>query len=137
MSDLDKYSTPIVVGRQPLGASFLAYKMDSTLTDSNMRNDVGIGTCNCCDYFRIESDCVHLIEETAIICTYKSLVSKYSTLEDNLREQLIYKIIRDENRMKVYGSMLVLCRLANKFESVSDKLRDKPAISFGCKRLWR
>lgn len=55
---------------------------------------------------------------------------KYSALDENLREQLIYEIIRDKNRMKVYGSMLILCRLASKCEYVSNKLKDKPALLF-------
>ena len=67
MSGLDEYLCPITVGGQPLGDSLLAYKMDIKSAESNMRNDVGLGTCNCCDYFRIEHDCVHLIEETAIL----------------------------------------------------------------------
>lgn len=58
------------------------------------------------------------------------MTSKYSAVDENLRERFIYEIVRDKNRMKVYGSMLILCRLASKCEYVSNKLKGTPAIFF-------
>ena len=126
MRNLDKYSVQIEIGGQSIGDSLLAYRMDDTPENLNMRKDVGLGTCNSCDYFRVDNDCVRLIEDKRIIDKFKDLKLKYSALDDNLREKLVFELIRDENRMKVYGSMLILCRLAAKYECVKSKLTDKP-----------
>lgn len=126
MRELTKYSEPIMVGGEPLGDALLAYKMDCTSDQSNMRRDVDLGTCNCCDYFRVENDCVLLIEETRIIDTIKELKSKYDELVGSKRDELVHSVIRNENRQKAYGSLLILCRLAFKNESVSSVIKDKP-----------
>ncbi len=129
MSGLNKYLSPITVAGKHLG-KFKAYKMDNTSPDSNMRKDVGLGTCNCCDYFQFKSGKVWLIEETDLTRTYLDQMKNahYSQLRQSVRKKLIEDRIRDENRLKVYGSMLVLCRLATKYDCVSEKLKDKPVI---------
>ena len=93
-----------------------------------MRKDVGLGTCNSCDYFQINDKDVWLIEETDLQQTQSDLKKKpeYRRLNNSERRELIDKLIRDENRLKVYGSMLILCRLAAKSECASNKLKDKP-----------
>lgn len=130
MSKLSKYITPITIAGEFLGGSYQAYKMDSTEPQLNLRKDVRLGTCNCCDYFQIQDEKILLIEETDLIRTYIDLNHDYSKLPSAQLEKLIDKLIHAENRSKVYGSMLVLCRLATKYECVASLLNDKQIVFF-------
>ena len=76
-----------------------------------MRKTVGLGTCNCCDYLTIKDDTVVLIEETQLIKMIKNLKRKYQYLSKDDKSKFVDKYILQENKLKVYGSMLVLCRL--------------------------
>ena len=130
MSKLNKYITPITIAGVCLGESYQAFKMDSTESQSNLRKDVGLGTCNCCDYFHILDGKIQLIEDTDLIWTYFELKKSYNKLPSDQLEKLIDKLIHAENRSKVYGSMLVLCRLAAKYECVASLLNDKQFVFF-------
>lgn len=119
---LDKYLMPIKVAGNPLGNGAHAYKMDSTAEHSDMRKDVRLGTCNCCDYFQIQDQNLLLIEETKLFDTFRNLK------EDGLSTDKIIELVRSENRLKVYGSMLILCRLALKFNSVCSLHEDRRIV---------
>ncbi len=108
---LDKYLMPITLAGYPLDNGVQAYKMDCTKDHSDMRKDVGLGTCNCCDFFQIHEGNILLIEETQLFDSFKDL--KIQGLQN---KEIIRRILL-ENRLKVYGSMLVLCRLVMKFNS--------------------
>ena len=103
---------------------FKAYRMDSTKEGSNMRDDAGLGTCECCDYVTISKDnqSVFLIEETNLDYTIYNFKQDYDYLEEADENELLYEKIRDENRLKLYGSMLVLCRLSNSQDDVKSFL---------------
>lgn len=107
--DLKKFLQPITLTRKPL-QNHQAYRMDDT-EQSNMRKDVGLGTCNCCDYFLISNGTVVLIEETQLLQKFEDLKNEYNYLRGTDQTEFIKKYIRRENWLKVYGSMLVLCRL--------------------------
>ena len=77
----------------------------------DMRKTVGLGTCNCCDYLTIKDDTVVLIEETQLMEMIKNLKSEYQYLSEDDKSKFVDKCILQENKLKVYGSMLVLCRL--------------------------
>jgi len=77
-----------------------------------MRRDAGLGTCNCCDYFIMGDGTTILIEETRLTDRFRNLNEEYHYLSDPDRREFVHKHLRNENRLKVYGSMLVLCRLA-------------------------
>ena len=127
MSGLNKYFAPITIAGEHLD-NFKAYKMDSTAAGSNMRKDVGLGTCNCCDYFQIKSGTIWLFEETDLTHQIMDLThsADYELLKKDVRSKLVERLILNENRLKVYGSMLVLCRFAAKYACVSEKLGNKP-----------
>ena len=114
MTMLDKYLEPIMVADQPLDGQHQAYRMDGTSPQPDMRGNAGLGTCNCCDYFiRGRDDTVVLIEETRLVGQITDLKNEYRYLTVDDQTEFVSKYIRDENKLKVYGSMLVLCRLAN------------------------
>ena len=119
MMDLKKFLQPITLARKPL-QNHQAYRMDDTSEQSNMRKDVGLGTCNCCDYFLISNGTVVLIEETQLLQKFEDLKNEYNYLSVTDQEAFVNENIRQENWLKAYGSMLVLCRLASVCKEAKD-----------------
>lgn len=111
MIALSKFLQPITLARKPL-QNYQAYRMDDISPQPDMRKDVGLETCNCCDYFLISNGVIVLIEETQLLRGIKNLQKKYNYLSGANKKRFIKKKILQENRLKAYGSMLVLCRLA-------------------------
>ena len=99
---------------------FKAYRMDSTKKGSSMRDDAGLGTCECCDYVTVSKDnqSVVLIEETDLESTIIGFKEKYDYLNDDDQVDLLYDEVLKEHRLKLYGSMLVLCRLSSSRDDV-------------------
>lgn len=126
MIALEKFLEPIEIAGKPLDEKYQAYRMDNGSDKPDMRKDVGLGTCTCCDYFMCKNDdSVVLIEETRLMETVRNLKSEYHYLEDDEKTKFISKYIRQENRLKVYGSMLVLCRLAKVCKDAKDLLEKR------------
>ena len=119
---LDRFLEPIRAADGPLAEPYRAYRMDGTSPGSNMRRTAGLGECNCCDYFVSNRRTVFLIEETRLPDTVKQLRNEYHYLEENHQREFITKHVRQENRLKVYASMLVLSRLALESEDFKDIL---------------
>ena len=125
MIDLEKFLEPIELADTPLNDHH-AYRMDYKRSRPDMRREVGLGTCNCCDYFMLgKNDTIILIEETRLIDQYSDLQNKYDYLEDTDQKQFIDRYIRQENQLKAYGSALVLCRLSAVCEDARDLLGTK------------
>ena len=121
---LSQFAEPI----ESAGGDFKAYRMDSTTEGSNMRSDAELGTCECCDYVTVSRDnqSVFLIEETNLEYTIYKLRQEYGYLEEADKNEFFYDKICDENRLKLYGSMLVLCRLSSSQDDVKEFLpKDK------------
>lgn len=125
MIALEKFLEPIEIAGSPL-ENHRAYRMDGTSPKPDMRQEAKLGTCKCCDYFKFDDDdTIVLIEETQLMKKITDLKSEYHYLEDNHQTEFVRKHIRDENKLKVYGAMLVLCRLAAVCENVKDLLQTK------------
>ena len=105
---------------------FKAYRMDSTKEGSNMRSTAGLGTCECCDYVTVSKDnqSVVFIEETNLESTIVDFKERYDYLSDADQVDLLYDEVLKEHRLKLYGSMLVLCRLSCSQDKVKDFLPD-------------
>ena len=99
---------------------FKAYRMDSTTEVPDMRRAAGLGTCECCDYVTISKDnqSVVFIEETDLESTIVDFKEKYDYLSDDDQVDLLYDEVLKEHRLKLYGSMLVLCRLSSSLDDV-------------------
>ena len=103
----------IVVGsdEEPLGEGLWAYRMDAK---KGMRLRAGLGdSLKCCDYLWVDDDGFVLIETTELWATMKKLREEYNALENNekVRRDFVRDRIRYENCLKVYGALLVLCRM--------------------------
>ena len=115
MSVFEEFLEGITVAGTPLVPQREAYRMDGTSPDPDMRKSAGLGTCNCCDYFTFGTkNCIILIEETRLGDRIKDLMRKYSYLNSTDQRNHVTTLILEENRLKVYGSLLVLCRLFSK-----------------------
>ena len=99
---------------EPVYSSLSAYHMDGTSPGDNVRKRAGLGACNCCDYFTFSNGVVALIEETRLGWQIRDIRKKLAYLEEGKRNERLLEILRHENLLKVYGSLLVLCRLARK-----------------------
>ena len=109
---LEEFLEDITVAGAQLVPRRKAYRMDGTSPNPDMRKRARLGSCNCCDYFIFGSDKgVILIEETRLGDQIKDLMEKYEYLNSIDKQNHVIKIILQENRLKVYGSLLVLCRL--------------------------
>jgi len=124
MIALEEFLEPIELAGTPL--NYQAYRMDGNTPSPDMRKDVGLGTCNCCDYFVLSKEgAVVLIEETELMAQIKGLKDEYNYLRGTNQTEFVTKYIRQENRLKAYGSMLVLCRLAAVCKDAKDMLQTK------------
>jgi hypothetical protein len=110
--NLQKFLEPIELAGTPL-KNHQAYRMDGKSPQQpSMRNEVGLGDCNCGDYFTpYNANSVLVIEETQLVRQIKRLKKKYHYLQSSDQMDFVTKQILQENRLKAYGSMLVLCRL--------------------------
>ena len=108
----EEFLERITVAGKPLTPERTAYRMDGNIPNPDMRKKVGLGTCDCCDYFTFgSSNAVFLIEETKLTAQIGDLMQKYSYLNPTDQHNHVIECILRENRLKVYGSLLVLCRL--------------------------
>ena len=129
MSSLNQFFRPVEIAEQPM-EELKAYKMDEPINGSpDMRRFVGLGECNCCDYFLPKGEVIILIEETQLSRQMQSLRSEYPYPNDNNNDDFAIKRIHEEMRLKAYGSMLVLCRLAAKCGD-AEKMFQKKKFAF-------
>ena len=125
MTELEKFLEPIKVAGKSLGDKYQAYRIDGNSPQPDMRKDAGLGPCNSCDYFIFNNDLLIFIEETQLIWQIKDLKDEFGYLNCNQQTDFINKYIRNENKLKVYGSMLVLCRLSAQCKNLFDLLNNK------------
>ena len=96
-----------------------AYRMDDK-DGEDMRKHAGLGVCDCCDYFIPQkTGAVVLVEETSLAGTVGMFREEFAAApapeknrKDGGESQYINNRIMWENRLKVYGGMLVLSRYA-------------------------
>ena len=100
-----------------------AYKMDGE--KRGMRPFVGLGSCNCCDYFLPHGNAVIIIEETRLSESIQSYMGECGYLVDTAKKKFAFKRMREEIRLKAYGSMLVLCRLTEKCPDARNLFQNK------------
>jgi len=128
MRRLEQFLEVIQVADEPLPGQCTAYYMDGgagARKKPDLRAHVGLGSCHCCDYFLPHGEGIALIEETRLLEKKRRLESKYAYLNDEDRESFVNDLILQRNQLKVYGAMLVLCRLAIKFPETADIVQGK------------
>ena len=110
--ELASFLEPVKVGSSPIHPIRQAYKMDGNDPEPDMRASVGLGTCNCCDYFALLDATLVLIEETNLLWKIKDIRKDFAQDQWEKMKDQVLESQRQENKLKVYGSLLVVCRLA-------------------------
>lgn len=121
MTALEKFLEPIEIAGSPL-KSHRAYRMDG---QPDMRKGAGLGTCACCNYFVTNTNSIFLIEETQLLKSIKGWKKEVEYLNKDDQKDFVDEKVKTENRLKVYGALLVLARLTNKYTEVRDLLGEK------------
>lgn len=124
MIELEKFLEPIEIAGSPL-ENHRAYRMDDGSGKPDMRKDAGLGECNCCDYFVTNTDSIFLIEETQLLESIKDWKNRVPYLNDDDQTDFVSEKVKTENRLKVYGALLVLSRLTHKFAAASSLVGQK------------
>ena len=106
-----------------------AFRMDGR-DAPDMRKAVKLGDCNCCDYFYPKGgNIIVLVEETHLTETLLRIQDGFNAAPAPVSEasqaEYINNRVMWENRLKVYGGMLVLQRFAAQCDEVAALLRGK------------
>ena len=106
-----------------------AYRMDDGTGTPDMRTAVGLGSCDVCDYVMEYEGSVVLVEDKRLPRSARELKNQLrrycEALPDNLQGKMIQDILYRKLRLKVYGSLLVLCRLAEHCDDARALLQGK------------
>ena len=113
MISLAHFKRPVCAAGKPLGDGLWAYKMDDLPPNPDMRGFAHLGTSDCCDYFRRIDDRVVLMEESQLALQKRDIEKNFAYLNGEDLDNFAYEAFMRENRLKVYGGLLVLCRLAS------------------------
>lgn len=124
MTALDEFWEPIEIAGSPL-ANHWAYRMDDGPGKPDMREHAGLGPCNCCDYFVTDSDSIILIEETKLLESIEGWQREVPYLNETDQKKFVGEKVKTENRLKVYGALLVLSRLTNKYDDIRNLIGEK------------
>ena len=123
MTCFEQFLEPIELAEKVMGGGYEAYKMDKD--KDGMRHFVGLGECNCFDYFLPHKKSIVLIEETRFSKTMQGYRDAHDYLKRKDKKAFAAKRMRDEIRLKAYGSMLVLWRLTEKCQAAKDLFQNK------------
>ena len=119
MISLNKFYEVIEIDGQTLGPNYKAYRMDSGRNKPDMRKCLGLGSCHSCDYFFISKHIV-LIEDKRFLDKEGEIKREVSYLKADDKEDYALKEIVRILHLKVYGSLLMLSRLALQCEEFSE-----------------
>lgn len=129
MSALDGFICKEIAGIS-LPTNVIAYRMDmhrDQKGDMRQIKGIDLGSCSCCDYFIIRNNSVVLVETTRLqlkVQNTKEECNKMGIVEKEVEKYTI-KELRSEHAMKIYGSMLLLCRLSVLCPSIQNALKGK------------
>lgn len=120
---LERFIEPMLDNEaNPIESGVTFFRMDG---DPDMRAQARLGPCSCCDFLAIGDDSILFVEETELLRSIKYAKSQVDYLDDNDKEKFIQKEVLLENRAKVYGAMLVLCRLSQQSSDLKDVVSNK------------
>ena len=126
MSLLEKYRCTEIVNQISLPENVVAYRMDNGDGMPDMRGDCdNLQGCSCCDYFMIWGDSIILIEDGYLGSKVGDLREECAGIDKEREDKYIITALRRENAVKVYGSLLMLCRLSMKCPHVKKMIYGK------------
>ncbi len=112
-----------------------AYRIDADGTKTpSMVEYAGLVKNNkpfCCDYLYINEKQAVLIEDTHLGETAQNILKELteekpgSAINNKKKQKYIKQFIRKKYCLKVYGSLLILCRLMRKYADICEELDNK------------
>lgn len=149
-----RLSKPEMLGK-PVGGSkesepldFCAYCLDGGKPykeNLDMGKDVGLASCKRCDYFVFGKDAVYLIEFSDILKkkdalragwhedkdhAFRYLSSLSAEEREEVETQLFEDFVVNENLVKMYGTVLILCWFAHGCESMKKNIQKRKVYKF-------
>ena len=112
-----------------------AYRMDGNPEKNTkpMAQYAELGSPSCCDYLYIKKNEAVLIEDTSLGKSIKKIEVELKDLESEHKDNKLFRaktILRQENCLKVYGALLILCRLAQQHEELAQELKPHKSYDF-------
>lgn len=142
MMKLADYYQPVVVNNTVVNANCKAYCMDRQQKNDkfNMAKHVGLNSCAHCDYFVFGKQSVIFMELTSNLDMKETLRNKYSEVKWNeipdsadmnkLMSACFHESVANENMVKMYGSMVILCWFAQKCQDMCKKFYERREYEF-------
>lgn len=92
-----------------------------------LRNKFDMGSCHCCDYIFVDKDKVLLLEDSNLEKKKQDLEDKCLCFiqDEESRKKFLKKIIKDEQVLKAYAGLLLLCRLTSQDEEAKNLMKTK------------
>ena len=120
-------------GKNSIPLKVMAYRMDGNRKIPAMAKHANLGTPSSCDYLYIKNKKAVLIEDTNLGNQLKEIQLKIEELKNEYKDNKLFRaktILRQENSLKVYGSLLILCRLSKIQQQVAKELKDIDSYNF-------
>lgn len=105
----------------PPQSGLWAYRMDEEGEGGGMAAAADLLLCDCCDYFRPVDGAPVLMEMTAL-AKWKAAKEKQFAALGAAAGGFVWQLAKRENRLKLYGGLLVLCRHARRSAEVANGL---------------
>lgn len=105
-----------------------AYGIDKCLdTGISLKNQLRMDNFNSCDYIFITEEVIFLLEDSNLKAKKDDLQNNClrSVKDDASKEKLLRKIISDEQILKAYAGLLLLCRLISQSKEAMDLMKGK------------
>lgn len=105
-----------------------AYGIDKCLDNGvSLKNQLMMDSFNCCDYIFVAEKTIFLLEDSNLKAKKNDLQNNcLCSVEDEAsKEKFLRKIIKDEQILKAYAGLLLLCRLTSQSKEAMDLMKDK------------
>ena len=105
-----------------------AYGIDKCLDNGvSLKNQLMMDSFNCCDYIFVAEKTIFLLEDSNLKAKKDDLQTNCLCLvnDEAVKEKLLRKIIKNEQILKAYAGLLLLCRLTSQSKEAMDLMKGK------------
>ena len=129
MRPLQDFLKPVEVEGVEKPFPVQAYAVDKPCGNNGTRlmDQFGMGSSHCCDYIYVNNSEVLLLEDSNLKAKKDQLKNECfcSVQDEQTKEKLSRKRIREEYVLKAYASLLLLCRLISKDKDARQLMENK------------
>lgn len=105
-----------------------AYGIDKCLDNGvSLKNQLMMDSFHCCDYIFVAEETIFLLEDSNLKAKKNDLQTNCLCLvnDEAIKEKLLRKIIKNEQILKAYAGLLLLCRLTSQSKEAMDLMKGK------------